>query len=116
MRTSRQMLKDVRRAWLAAFAFSAFVNMLMLATPLYTLQIFETVVPLGSVETLIIITAITALAILALALIEISRDLILLRASVWLEDQLGSHMLDTGLARGTPAIEMRRNARALENL
>ena len=40
------MLKQVRRALLAAFVFSGAINILMLATPLYTLQVFESVVPL----------------------------------------------------------------------
>ncbi len=114
MRTSRRMLKDVRRAWLVAFVFSAFINILMLSTPLYTLQIFDTVVPLGSIETLVIITFITAAAIGALALIEIARDLMLLRASVWLDHELGRHILENGLKLGTPAAELRRDARALE--
>jgi len=52
MRTSRQLLKQVRRALFAAFLFGGFVNLLLLALPLYTLQIFETVVPTSSVETL----------------------------------------------------------------
>ncbi len=116
MRTSRRMLKDVRKAWLIAFAFSAFVNVLMLATPLYTLQIFDTVVPLGSIETLVIITAIAAVAILALAALEIARDMILLRASVWLDHELGRHILDNGLKAGTAALDLKKDARALEDV
>ena len=108
------MLKDVRRACLWAFAFSAITNLLMLATPLYTLQIFDVVVPLGSIETLVIITIITAAAILALALVEIARDMILLRASVWLDHELGRHMLENGLRLGVPGHELKKDSRALE--
>ena len=114
MRTSRRMLKDVRRAWLLAFVFSAFVNVLMLATPLYTLQIFDTVVPLGSIETLVLITVITAGAICAMALIEIGRDLMLLRASVWLDHELGRHILENGLRLGASGHDLKKDARALE--
>ena len=114
MRTARRMLKDVRKAWLIAFAFSAFINILMLSTPLYTLQIFDTVVPLGSIETLIIITAITAISIVTLACLEIARDLILLRASVWLDHELGRHILDNGLKLGTGGLDLKKDARALE--
>lgn len=110
------MLKDVRKAWLIAFAFSAFVNILMLATPLYTLQIFDTVVPLGSIETLVIITAIAAVAILTLAALEVARDMILLRASVWLDHELGRHILDNGLKAGTSALDLKKDARALEDV
>jgi ABC-type protease/lipase transport system fused ATPase/permease subunit len=102
------MLKEVRRALLVAFAFSGAANVLMLATPLYTLQVFEAVVPLGSLETLLVLTVITAAAILALGLIEIARDVILQRAGVWLEHELGPHLLRNGLRQGTPCGELRR--------
>lgn len=116
MRTSRRMLKDIRRAWFAAFLFSAFINILMLSTPLYTLQVFDTVVPLGSLETLLIITAVTALAVACLALLEIARDMVLLRASIWIDHELGRHILENGLKLGTPPQEFRQDARALEQL
>ena len=116
MRTSRRMLKDIRRAWFAAFLFSAFINVLMLSTPLYTLQVFDTVVPLGSLETLFIITAVTALAVACLALLEIARDMVLLRASIWIDHELGRHILANGLKLGTSPQEFRQDARALEQL
>ncbi len=108
------MLKDVRRAWLVAFVFSAFINVLMLSTPIYTLQVFETVVPLGSIETLVTITLIMSLAIASLALLEVTRDVVLLRASIWLDHELGRHVLENGLKLGLPAQEIKQDAKALE--
>ena len=116
MRTSRRMLKQVRRALLVAFLFSGCINVLMLATPLYTLQVFETVVPLGSIETLVILTIITAAAITALALIEMARDTILLRAGLWLDHELGQHIIENGLKLSTPGTELKSDARALEQV
>lgn len=114
MRKSRRMLKQVRRALVVAFLFSGFTNILMLATPLYTLQVFETVVPLGSIETLIILTLIVAAAIAALGLIEIARDIVLLRAGLWLDHELGQHMLENGLKAGVSPADLKQDARALE--
>lgn len=116
MRTSRRMLKQVRSAFAIAFVFSGFINVLMLATPLYTLQVFETVVPLGSIETLVILTLITGAAILALALIEVVRDIILARSALWLDQMLGQFMLENGLKAGTTSSDMRRDMRALDTL
>ena len=48
---------------LAALLFSAFINVLMLATPLYTMQLFDSVVPTGSVETLAVLTLMVGAAI-----------------------------------------------------
>ena len=116
MRTSRRLLKQARAALLAAFLFSGFINVLMLATPLYTLQVFESVVPLGSIETLVILTIIAAAAIAALALLEIVRDLILMRAGLWLDHCLGEFMLENGLKVGVQGSELRQDARALDTL
>ena len=108
------MLKQVRRALFAAFIFSGCINLLMLATPLYTLQVFQSVVPLDSIETLVILTLITGGAILACALIEIARDMVLLRAGLWLDHELGQHILENGLKLGVSGHELRQDARALE--
>jgi len=116
MRTSRKLLKQVRRALLAAFFFSGFVNLLMLTTPLYTLQVFESVVPAASVETLALLTAMAATAILTLALIELARDAVLLRAGLWLDHTLGQHMLENGLKLGTSGAELRQDAKSLAML
>lgn len=98
---------------LAAFFFSGCVNILMLATPLYTLQVFETVVPTGSIETLVLLSLMAAGAVLALTLVELVRDTILLRTGVWLEHVLGQHILENGLKHGRAPAELRADARAL---
>lgn len=116
MRTSRRLLKQARAALLTAFLFSGFINVLMLAMPLYTLQVFESVVPLGSIETLVILTVIAAAAIGALALLEVVRDMILTRAGLWLDHCLGEFMLENGLKVGVAGSELRQDARALDAL
>lgn len=107
------MLKQVRRAVFAAFFFSGCVNVLMLASPLYTLQVFETVVPTGSIETLVLLSLMAAGATLALMLVELVRDTILLRTGLWLDHMLGQHILENGLKVGRSPADMRADARAL---
>lgn len=114
MRTSRRLLKQVRRAMLAAFLFSGFLNLLTLAVPLYTLQVFEQVVPTGSLETLVLLTVIAGTAVLALSLIELTRDMILLRAGLWLDHELGQHILENGVKLGVASTELRQDAAALD--
>ncbi|MFM9942743.1 MAG: type I secretion system permease/ATPase [Hyphomicrobiaceae bacterium] len=98
---------------LAAFLFTGVVNVLTLATPLFTLQVFETVVPSGSVETLVLLALMAAGAVFALMLIEIVRDRIMLRAATWLDHTLGQHLLENGLKSGTSADEMQSEIRSL---
>ena len=100
----------------AAFFFSGCLNVLMLASPLYTLQVFETVVPTGSIETLVLLTLMAAGAICVLMLVELVRDTILLRTGLWLDHVLGQHLLENGLKLGTAPAEMRADQRALAHL
>jgi PrtD family type I secretion system ABC transporter len=108
------MLKQVRRALFAAFLFSGCINILMLATPLYILQIFETVVPLGSLDTLVLLSVMVAAALLTSAALETARDTILLRSAYWLDHELGHYILENGVRLATPGPEMRQDAAALE--
>ncbi len=107
------MLRQVRRALLVAFLFSSGINVLMLAMPLYTLQIFDTVVPSGSIETLIVLSAMAGVALLAQALVEICRDRIMLRSGLWLDHMLGQHMLENGIRSQLPALDLRQHVKAL---
>lgn len=116
MRTSRRLLRQVRRTLMVAFLFSGFVNILMLATPLYILQVFETVVPTGSLETLVVLTGMVAFALLCLALIEVVRDRILLRAGLWLDHEVGRQLLDNGIKAGQSAADLNDAGRAVERL
>ncbi len=98
---------------LAAFLFTGVVNVLTLATPLFTLQVFETVVPSGSLETLVLLALMAGATVTALMLIEIVRDRIMLRAATWLDHTLGQHLLENGLKSGTSADEMQAEIRSL---
>lgn len=113
MRTSRRHIKQARRAVLTALLLSSSINVLMLAMPLYTLQVFDTVVPTGSVETLAVLTAMIAGAVFALALLELCRDRILLRAGLWLDHVLGQHILHNGLRSGSTAADLKADIKAL---
>lgn len=116
MRTSRLLLRQVRRALLVAFVFAGAINVLALATPIYILQVFEAVVPTGSIATLIVLTALVAVFVAAWALLELVRDRILLRAGLWLDHEIGRHILDNGIKAGQPASELSEAGRAVERL
>ncbi len=109
-------MKQARRATVVALLFSACINVLMLATPLYTLQLFDIVVPAGSVETLIVLTMMVGVAIVTLALVELCRDRIVLRTGLWLDHVLGQHILENGLKSDSPPSELRANATAVRQV
>lgn len=58
--------------WIMA-TFSFVINLLMLASPLYMLQVYDRVLVSGRVETLIMLTLLVAAALLCLGLLDTDR-------------------------------------------
>ncbi len=86
-------IAPLRGAFLWTVFFSLCVNLLMLALPLYLLQVFDRVLTSGSLDTLWVLTAITAVALVTYGLMEALRRLMLSRMGVILESQLGKPVL-----------------------
>ena len=88
-----------RRAFVAVALFSMCINVLMLTAPIYMLQVFDRVLASGSLDTLILLSAIAAFAILTLAALEAVRH-VLVKISVWLDRRLGGALLAAGIVGG----------------
>jgi PrtD family type I secretion system ABC transporter len=82
-------LRACRGAFGIIMAFSLAINLLMLATPLYMMQVFDRVLSSRSGDTLVMLTLITVLAIGVLTLLEAIRAQMLVRIGNWLDDRLG---------------------------
>ena len=89
----KRAMASCRRVWFGVALISAFVNLLMLAVPLYMMQIFDRVLTTGHVDTLIVLTAMVAGALVAFGLLDALRGRILARAGAWLEGELGGPVL-----------------------
>lgn len=100
-----EMQLAVRRCspyFLPAALFSAGVNILYLASPLYLLQVYDRVVSSGSVPTLIMLTVALAIALLAMAGLDHARARVLVRAGLRL-DRLLSERVMTAMVRQSNA-------------
>lgn len=64
--------------------FSFLVNLLVLTSPLYMMQIFDRVLSSGRTETLLFLTLIAAVAVLVMGMIYMARNQLLVRVSRWL--------------------------------
>lgn len=76
-----------------ALILSLISNLLMLAVPLYTLQLFDRVFGSRSVETLIMLTAITIIATIAMTYFETIRARLLLAAGMDMDKAIGPQVL-----------------------
>ncbi len=102
MKDERDRVKacfDACRGGLLAVAFvSFFVSVLMLAVPLYMMQVFDRVLTSRSEDTLLYLTAAVAGALLVFGLLDAFRGRVLVRLSVWIEARLGVEAVRRALA------------------
>jgi PrtD family type I secretion system ABC transporter len=112
----RQALRACRGAGFFLFAFSLGINVLALASPLYMMQLYDRVVSSRSVDTLIMLTLMFALAIGALVVLDTLRGQVLARLGTWLDERLGPAVIVAGLRASLATASGGRASEALRDL
>ena len=79
--TCKTMLKYV-------LLFGGFINVLMLATPMYSMQVLDRVIGSGNLHTLMMLSIIVAFALAAMAFLQGARQFAIVRMGAWFERQL----------------------------
>ena len=87
-----------RRVWVGVALFSACLNMLMLAVPLYMMQIYDRVLATSNVDTLLALTVMVATALVVFGLLDALRGRVMVRVGVWLDRELGRPVLAGAVA------------------
>ena len=88
------LLAPIKR-WLGfAWVLSFFINVFILTTPIYMLQIFDRVLVSGNLHTLVMLTLITVVLVAAQTFFDLIRSKLLARAGYVLEQDLGPKVLD----------------------
>ncbi len=88
-----EALRQCRVHFIAAALFSALVNLLYLTPTLYMMQVYDRVVPTGGLTTLVLISAVALLALLALSVLDWLRTRILIRAGLQLDRAVAGKIL-----------------------
>jgi PrtD family type I secretion system ABC transporter len=112
----RKALRACRGAGLFLVAFSVAINILALASPIYMMQLYDRVMSSRSMDTLVMLSLIFALAVGALVVIEGLRSLALSRMGVWLDDRLGPPVILAGLRTTVTGSGSGRAGQALRDL
>jgi PrtD family type I secretion system ABC transporter len=86
-------LATCRSAFFMTAAFSAFINLLMLVSPLYMMQVYDRVLHSRSEATLLMLTLITAGLLGVMALLEVIRSRILVRVGGRMDQLLSERIL-----------------------
>lgn len=86
-------LADARHNLIVVAVFSIVVNTLVLAVPIYLFQMSDRVLTSRSLDTLVMLSIIVMVAILAHVLLDMMRRFILMRIAVDVESRLGAPVL-----------------------
>ncbi|MCL2713653.1 MAG: type I secretion system permease/ATPase [Alphaproteobacteria bacterium] len=78
-------MRRCRSGFFAVLGISFVINILVLTTSVYMLQVYDRVLSARSLPTLVYLTVIAAAALLAMALLEVVRSRLLVRIGAWLE-------------------------------
>lgn len=94
----RELVSRFKPHFLYAGLFSLVINLLLLAPPLFMLQVLDRVLTSRSDETLLVLTAAAMAALVMMVLLDVLRGRLLVAAGVALERLVGPRVLD-GLLR-----------------
>jgi PrtD family type I secretion system ABC transporter len=93
-----EAMSACRRGFAGVVLFSAAINILLLAAPLYMLQVFDRVTTSRSADTLIYLTVIAVAALLVVSLLDVVRTRVMVRLSLWLDERVGPDVLAAQVA------------------
>lgn len=95
----KNAVRASRRALNGIFIFSAFINILMLAGPIFMLQVYDRVLSSGSYPTLLTLFAITAVLYGFIGFLELARSRIVARVGAEIDQRLGDRIFEASLRK-----------------
>jgi ATP-binding cassette subfamily C protein/ATP-binding cassette subfamily C exporter for protease/lipase/ATP-binding cassette subfamily C protein EexD len=112
-------IKACRSAFATCALFSLLINLLMLVSPIYMLQVYDRVLTTGRIETLVMLTLIATIALAVMCALDALRTSVTIRVGCWLNEQLGPAYLACavrGRLKGDPSgVEHLRDISQLQN-
>jgi PrtD family type I secretion system ABC transporter len=93
----RETLKECQIGLVLLAIFSFFINLLILTSPIYMMQVYDRVLTSGRTETLVLLTLIAGIAVLVLGMLEMVRSKVLGRIGQWLDRRLSPELIGASL-------------------
>ncbi len=84
---------QIRSVMIVLALFSLAINLMMLASPIYMLQVYDRVLTTGRIETLVLLTILMFAAFAVLGLLDTIRGMISARMACWLNARLSPILL-----------------------
>lgn len=100
-------LEKCRAAFKITFVFAFVINLLMLVTPLYSLQVLDRVIGSGNINTLLLLSLIIGFVYFIHMLMQIARSFTLIKVGEWLDNTLSpiifGHSISASATKVNPA-------------
>jgi PrtD family type I secretion system ABC transporter len=93
----QETLLSAKKSFIYAFIFSFFINIAMLAMPIYSLQVLDRVLSSFSVETLVVIALIVIAMLVFMTILQIIRNFVFAQIGFHLEKKLEPLLVDKTL-------------------
>jgi ABC-type protease/lipase transport system fused ATPase/permease subunit len=89
----RRLIAGVKSGYLLVFVASIVLNLLVLTSPVYMMQVYDRVLLTGSIDTLVFLTLLCALAMGVMGILDAIRSAMLARIGAWFERTLRFELL-----------------------
>lgn len=109
-------LNACRKVIYYSLGLSLVGNLLLLALPIYSLQVLDRVISSGSTETLAMLTVVVVGALIALGLIQMARSFISVRMGEWLEKKLSPALFSHSISSSVLAMGKTGGTQQLRDL
>lgn len=93
----QETLLAAKKSFIYAFIFSFFINIAMLAMPIYSLQVLDRVLSSFSIETLVVIALIVMAMLIFMTILQIIRNFVFAQIGFHLEKKLEPLLVDKTL-------------------
>lgn len=94
----QQAIWKCKQTLAVVFVFAFCVNILMLITPLYSLQVLDRVVGSGNLSTLLMLSLIIGFTYLVYGLLQVARSFTLIRVGEWLDVNVSPMLFSNSVA------------------
>lgn len=94
----QQALQKAKQAFVVVFIFAFCVNILMLITPLYSLQVLDRVIGSGNLATLLMLSLIIGFIYFVYGLLQVARSFTLIKIGEWLDSQISPLLFSHSVA------------------
>lgn len=95
----QQALRPLHFALMAATLFSLGINLMMLVSPIYLMQVFDRVLSSGSLDTLLWLSIVAVACLAVYGALDAVRGRILSKMGLWLESELTGRLIRAGVSR-----------------